>query len=100
MMALRIALGGYELWMTGYRQIAVGKASTSKSGNTTYSNTHYFNDMGQALKYLEDTLVLESDIKTAGEWESAHKRVMTEINEWVDRINMPNLPVRSAGGAR
>lgn len=99
-MALRIALGGYELWMTGYRQIAVGKASTSKKGNTTYSNTHYFNDMCRALKYLEDTLVLERDIKTVNEWETAHKRVMKEIDEWVEQINMPNLPVRQAGGRR
>lgn len=99
-MALRIALGGYELWMTGYRQIAVGKASTSKKGNTTYSNTHYFNDMGRALKYLEDTLVLESDIKAVDEWEAAHQRVMKEIAEWVEHINMPSLPVRQAGGRR
>lgn len=99
-MALRIALGGYELWMTGYRQIAVGRASTSKNGNKSHFNTNYFNDMNQALKYLESSLTLESDIKTVDEWKSAHQRVMAEINEWVDRINMPNLPVRQAGGRR
>lgn len=99
-MALRINIGGYELWMTGYRQIAVGKASTSKKGNTTYSNTHYFNDMTRALKYLESSLTLESDIKTVDEWKSAHQRVMAEIDEWVDQINMPNLPVIQAGGRR
>ncbi|MFD1398611.1 hypothetical protein ACFQ41_04765 [Lacticaseibacillus suilingensis] len=99
-MALRIALGGYELWMTGYRQIAVGKASTSKKGNTTYSNTHYFNDMKQALKYLEATLVLEEDIKTVDEWEAAHRRVMAAVDEWAEQVDMPSLPILHAGGAR